>query len=94
MIDWKKNIYCGVCGFQNDEYPWGKDGELPTFDLCSCCGIQHGYEDIDASSLRKQRLKWIANGSEWLIQKLEPDNWDYRDQLKNVLSESEIELLG
>ena len=52
-IFFKKRIqFCRVCGFlhdkdykDNDYFPWGKDGNTPTFDFCECCGTEFGYND-------------------------------------------------
>jgi rubredoxin len=46
----KKNI-CRVCGLIYDKfYPWGEDGEVPSHDICDCCGTEFGYDDVSIES--------------------------------------------
>lgn len=81
-----KEIYskgnCPVCGYEmferEDIYPWGKDGDSQSDEICSCCGIQFGHEDLTlewlwkGDDMRKRleiydkwRNNWIENGMKW-----------------------------
>ena len=32
---------CRVCGYCDEElFPWGEDGETPTFEICPCCNVE------------------------------------------------------
>lgn len=37
--------FCRVCGLYIEDEPWGKDGSCPTYEICSCCGVEFGNED-------------------------------------------------
>lgn len=83
MLDPKK--ICKVCGLYYPEfYPWGENGEIPTHDICDCCGIEFGYEDSNEESVVTARNKWVENGSKWINDNKKPNNWDYQEQLKNL----------
>jgi hypothetical protein len=76
---------CYVCGYPNlDEPPRGLDGNIPSFDICDCCGIEFGYEDTTKENILKYRQKWIGTGGEWFCKELCPENWDMKEQLKNI----------
>ena len=53
------NHKCRICGFHNKYLPWGEDGEKPNFELCPCCGVQFGKEDITLESIQKYRKEWL-----------------------------------
>lgn len=51
---------CRVCGYYDKELlPWGEDGETPTFEICPCCNVEFGYEDVQLSSIKSYREKWM-----------------------------------
>ncbi|MDY6484932.1 hypothetical protein [Acinetobacter faecalis] len=51
---------CRICGFYDEEYyPWGEDGESPTYDICDYCGVEFGYEDCNLNSIRSYRKTWM-----------------------------------
>ncbi|GFM38027.1 hypothetical protein DSM19430T_27110 [Desulfovibrio psychrotolerans] len=53
---------CRVCGeYSEDYYPWGESGDMPTFDLCSCCKVQFGYEDVSIKSIVAYRNRWMSH---------------------------------
>jgi hypothetical protein len=80
-----KEIVCRICGYADEvDPPWGEDGETPSFDICVCCGVEHGYEDTSVESARKYRKTWVENGCKWWSKKWRPINWNAVDQLKNV----------
>ncbi|MCD6620003.1 hypothetical protein [Aeromonas veronii] len=78
---------CRVCGYELDDYPWGEDGNSPTWDICSCCGTEFGYEDCTLPSVRKKRQDWIAHGCEWFEKKSKPINWSLEHQFENIPDE-------
>lgn len=75
---------CRVCGYILDEPPWGEDDQIPTFDLCNCCGVQFGYEDCNLAYVKKFRMEWIKNGVKWFFSKNKPENWSLEEQLKSI----------
>jgi hypothetical protein len=60
----KPNYYCRVCGLIQDDPPWGNDNNTPSFNICSCCGVEFGYEDATLNAIKNYRTTWLANGAE------------------------------
>lgn len=78
------NSLCRVCGLQQEDFPWGKDGKTPTFDICNCCGVEFGYEDITVESTSRFRDAWLANGAHWFKPKNKPLDWNPSAQLAKI----------
>jgi len=38
---------------------------MPTFNICPCCGVEFGYEDMTIQDTKKYREKWICSGMGW-----------------------------
>lgn len=57
--------FCRVCGLRADQPPWGADGRTPVFEMCPCCGVEHGYQDASAAGARRFRTAWLAGGARW-----------------------------
>jgi len=71
---------CRICGyFDKDLMPWGEDGDIPSFEICPCCGVEFGYEDVQIDSIVRYRKKWM-NSKKFL---LDPK---YIKQLENISS--------
>ena len=69
---------CRVCGYCDEElFPWGEDGETPTFEICPCCNVEFGYEDAQISSIIRYRKKWRKSS------KFKTDS-KYLRQLQNI----------
>jgi hypothetical protein len=68
---------CRICGYFDGHEPW-------VGDLCPCCGVQHGDEDVRIHSLKAYRRRWIANGSPWFKPEARPGGWNLELQLKRV----------
>ncbi|RTE09623.1 hypothetical protein EJQ19_11215 [Paenibacillus whitsoniae] len=76
---------CHVCGFNKlDEPPWGDDGKTASFSICSCCGVEFGYEDATEKGLINYRDKWLNNGAKWFNESKRPESWDVQEQLKRI----------
>ena len=79
-----KNEYvCRVCGYINYEITCEK-GIYPTYNICPCCGVEFGYEDIDLASIRKYRENWINSGCNWFLDAGIKKDWNFLEQLKNI----------
>jgi hypothetical protein len=78
---------CRICGLYIEDLPWGKDGDSPTYEICSCCGVEFGNEDYTIESIRKYRAKWINLGANWFIPKEKPERWNFQQQFENVPDE-------
>ena len=75
---------CRVCGWNQDELPWGDDGLTPSFEICDCCGVQFGYEDCTPTAISGFRKKWIDSGAKWFNPDARPLDWSLEVQLKVV----------
>jgi len=84
MLNEETMNYCRVCGFKEDYPPWGDDGSSPTFNFCTCCGVEFGYEDASLLGIRRHREKWIRTGAQWSDPEHRPTDWNLDEQLKNI----------
>lgn len=75
---------CRVCGLTQPDPPWGEDGASPNYLICSCCGVEFGYEDSTVESTRTYRDTWLQQGSKWLEPGERPDDWSRERQLSQV----------
>lgn len=80
---------CRVCGTEvSDFYPWGEDGQTPSFEICDCCGTQFGYEDCETEEIKKRRANWLAGGARWLRPDKKPSGWTVEKSLARIPSDS------
>lgn len=85
-----KEYLCPVCGYNLGFKPW--KGNSASFEICSCCDIQFGYDDFcggradaRAELYRSWRSSWIAKGMPWSdVGNLPPEGWDPQQQLKSL----------
>lgn len=78
---------CRVCGLVQPFFPWGEDGRTPTHDICSCCGVEFGYEDATLIAIKRHREEWVSKGAKWWSPKERPQYWDRDHQLENIPEE-------
>ena len=78
---------CKVCGYKDTILPWGKNGDLPSFEICDCCGVEYGYEDATPSAVMNYRKQWIQNGAKWACPEKRPSVWDLEAQLATLYEE-------
>ncbi|GAB5465364.1 MAG: hypothetical protein Kapaf2KO_08000 [Candidatus Kapaibacteriales bacterium] len=80
---------CPICGYDElDEPPYySNNGFDPTWEVCSCCGYEFGYDDVDQGwTFKAYREKWIAEGFVWQHDN-RPDGWNHEmmeKQLENI----------
>ncbi|MCX6318209.1 MAG: hypothetical protein NTW29_13020 [Bacteroidetes bacterium] len=77
-------FHCRVCGFSYDELHWGIDDKSPDYDICTCCGVEFGYEDFTIESVKNYRDNWIKLGMIWFVPKTKPDEWNWEVQSGNI----------
>jgi hypothetical protein len=72
---------CPVCGWTGlDEAPYDAHG-CPSYEICPCCGVEHGYDDA-SSAHDALRAEWIARGMSWWSSvRSSPVGWDPVAQL-------------
>lgn len=75
-------LFCRVCGWSDGCVRW--EGGSGSFDICSCCGCEAGYEDATQAGARSHRERWLAGGTPWFDRKARPDGWVLGDQLDRV----------
>lgn|ERR1035437_6614315 len=78
---------CRICGYYVNDFPWGEDGRSPSFQICSCCGVQFGKEDDTLESIKEYRAGWISKGGKWFAKNETPEDWDIETQMKNIPNE-------
>ncbi len=78
------NYHCRVCGFRHYSPPWGEDNDMPSFEICDCCGVEFGYGDNSPEAAKSYREKWLLEGAKWSWKKTKPDDWDLEEQLKHI----------
>ena len=76
--------FCRICGLSYDEAIWGLDNKTPSFDICCCCGVEFGYEDVSIESIRNYRKQWEDSGYPWFRAKEKPSDWNYVEQMRNI----------
>lgn len=67
-----------------DDPPWGNDGRTPSFDICSCCGVEFGYEDSTRGGIERFRRQWIDSGMKWFHSTEKPAGWNFDEQFGHV----------
>lgn len=75
---------CKVCGCYSENFPWGEDGKSPSYQICTCCGVQFGKEDSTLESIKEYRTEWISKGGVWFAKKERPDGWNIELQIENI----------
>ncbi len=78
-----KKHTCTVCGWpQLSEAPRSVSGGA-SFEICPCCGFQHGVSDDDEGMSPAQwRAKWVEDGMPWSSASwLAPVRWSGKRQL-------------
>ena len=79
-------LACRVCGLRQAEPPWGSDGQAPSHEICDCCGVEFGYEDMRGESVRRYRQAWVERGYPWFNQSARPTGWSFDAQAGSIPS--------
>ncbi len=84
MRKMKDEIYCcRVCGLEHEIPPWGEDGQTPIFEICGCCGVTFGYQDITLEYVKRFREEWLKKGGGWTNPKERPPDWMLEEELRS-----------
>ena len=75
---------CRVCGYRDDEPPWGADGRTPSFASCPCCGVEWGYQDSSPAGVLRFREAWLAAGAPWRDPLVRPDGLTTEARLQRL----------
>lgn len=75
---------CRVCGLARESEPWGADGNTPSFEICSCCGVEFGYQDCTPEYVKKYRKSWFDRKNKWFSPKEMPLDWSLETQMENI----------
>jgi len=79
-----ERLLCRVCGYRDDEPPWGADGRTPSFALCPCCGVEWGYQDSSQTGVARFREAWLAAGAPWRDPLVGPDGLTTEARLQRL----------
>lgn len=85
--------YCYVCGAPCVDPPWGDDGRTPLFEICPCCGCEHGYEDASMKGIDAFRAKWLESGGLWREPKYKLTDLSLDQQLRQIPTELPVGIL-
>lgn len=85
----KEMYMCRVCGLQQDDPPWGEDGNTPSFEICDCCGTEFGYHDATPQAVSNTRREWLSENVQWFNPKAKPEHWILENQLQQISSQSQ-----
>jgi hypothetical protein len=88
LLDLHPMSRCRACGFDHfPDHPWGEDGELPTHNICGCCGVEYGYSDETPEGCHAIRKHWVETERcafwSWPREK-PPADWSPSRQLRMV----------
>lgn len=72
---------CPICGYPDLDEPAYNSSGSPSFDICSCCGVQFGYNDTRWTH-DELRDCWIKLGMSWWSPLPKPQGWDPIKQMK------------
>ncbi len=78
-----ENFVCRICGYEDSEPFWLQSGGS-NFQICSCCWAESWYQDIQKSSVKNYRKKWLNNQIKWFDETKRPKDWDLIKQIKNI----------
>ncbi|MFK4427732.1 hypothetical protein ABH959_004911 [Bacillus sp. RC51] len=79
------NYICLICGFNELLDPPYDEDDDPSYEICSCCGFQFGYDDYDQGyTFIEYRKKWLEKGAIWFNSAEKPARWSLEKQLKNI----------
>ncbi|PRP55884.1 hypothetical protein C7B71_03790 [Bacillus halotolerans] len=92
---------CPVCGFKGLTEPAYDDQGNHSYEICSCCGFQFGYDDFEmtredgsylepSESIIAYRKNWLAAGAVIFSPESYPQ---HQQQAKKVLKHELIEQL-
>jgi hypothetical protein len=85
--------HCFVCGAPTEDPPWGEDGRTPLFEICPCCGCEHGYEDASTRGIESLRTEWLAGGGNWREPEFKPIGFSVEEQLRKIPKELPVGIL-
>ena len=60
----KKKYICPVCGYDRLEEPVYDEIGEPSFEICSCCGVEFGFDDFDIKNLTFTVKKFTTSRSQ------------------------------
>ncbi|MEW9702988.1 hypothetical protein [Paenibacillus sp. SI8] len=76
---------CTLCGYSNLKFaPWTQKGLSPSYEICPCCGVEFGVDDINKAAYEIYKKEWFESGNKWFMESKKPNNWNLQDQLKKI----------
>ncbi|MER8369637.1 hypothetical protein [Mesorhizobium sp. M1348] len=80
------NFKCRVCGLdQSPDLPWGENSKEPSYIICSCSGVEFGYEDDGLGNCLSIRRHWVeVRRCKWFAPEDRPLDWDMPAQIRGI----------
>lgn len=68
---------CKVCNYDGLFEPPYDEEDIPSDEICPCCGFHYGYDDDRGEeSLLEWKARWISEGCPWFSKSRKaPKNW-------------------
>ena len=84
----KPERYCRICGLDQEEKEVRDNFGYASFDICSCCGVEFGYQDCTKNSCSKYRRYWLCTlNNKWFNEKEKPKDWSLNLQLDQIIND-------
>ena len=68
--------------------PYSAHFGSPSYEVCSCCGFEFGFDDEPGATLgesfEEYLARWTKNGSNWFQPASRPPQWTLESQLDGV----------
>ena len=81
----EKKYICPVCGFDGLKEPPYGESNIPSYEICPCCGFEFGFDVADGrEAFAVFRNRWLANGAPWFLAKVKREKWVVEKQLGNL----------
>jgi hypothetical protein len=80
-----KKYLCPVCGFLGLKEPAFNQQNIPSYEICPCCGFEFGFDgNNNQETFAAFRKRWLEKGGQWFMESLKPKDWDMQKQLDNL----------
>ena len=73
---------CPVCGFRGLKEPSYDQQDVPSYEICSCCGFEFGCDE--KQDMVRFREAWIGKGAAWFTPDAKPVDWKLQQQLNDL----------
>lgn len=81
----RRGYMCPVCGFNALAEPAFDEHNMPSYEVCPCCGFEFGFDSQnDPAEFKRYRDTWMDSGAIWFISTRKPKGWNKQKQFNNI----------